>query len=80
MRKKNKNMQALVYCAYGFTLLVLAMIYFFVIYHLMKFSINSEMNHIMLAVFMVISIVLIISNILLFFSVDWADLVGRIRV
>ncbi|MDQ1283851.1 MAG: hypothetical protein QG620_199 [Patescibacteria group bacterium] len=59
---------------YAVILLGFVLTYFFVIYHLIKYSINKSLNAIMLAVFIIISTLLIFSNVLLFFSVDWKEL------
>jgi hypothetical protein len=43
----------------------------FIIYHLIKYSVNSELNIIMLPLFVIVSIGLLIPNIMLFSSIDW---------
>lgn len=43
----------------------------FVIYHLIKYSINSSLNILVLPLFFFVSVGLIFSNMTLFFSIDW---------
>lgn len=47
------------------------MLYFFVSYHLIKYSINSKFNRIIFSFFTAGSIFLLVVNLLLFLSVDW---------
>lgn len=51
----------------------------FIIYHLKKYSSNSPLNRTLLPVFTIISFLLLLSNILLFSSIDWSKLVSKIR-
>jgi hypothetical protein len=43
----------------------------FIAYHLIKYSVNSELNIIMLPLFVIVSIGLLLPNIMLFYSIDW---------
>ncbi|OGI29406.1 MAG: hypothetical protein A2288_03750 [Candidatus Moranbacteria bacterium RIFOXYA12_FULL_44_15] len=70
----------LVLSLYAVILLGFVLTYFFVIYHLAKYSINKKLSAIMLAVFIVISTLLIFSNILLFFAVDWEQLIENLNI
>ena len=63
---------------YSMILLIFVFLYFFIIYHLAKYSINANLNKIMLPLFIVVSTALIFSNILLFFSVNWNGLFSQV--
>lgn len=47
---------------------------FFIVYHLTKFALASELKIIMLTLFVLVSAGLIFSNMVLFFSIDWSRL------
>lgn len=70
-------MQSFVYLAYAFILFILLAMSSFIIYHLIKYSINAELNRIMLVTFIVITFILLISNILLFSSIHWTPIFGQ---
>lgn len=63
---------------YAIIIITFTLIYFFIIYHMVKYSINAKLNKIILPVFIIISTLLLFSNILLFFSVNWNDLFSRL--
>lgn len=63
---------------YGVIILTLIVLAFFIAYHLLKYSLNANLNKVMLPVFIVISILLILSNMFLFFSIDWVNLISKI--
>jgi len=71
-------MAALLLILYAVILLGFILVYLFIIYHLAKYSINAGLNRIILPLFVVISTLLLFSNILLFFSVDWSELLSKI--
>jgi hypothetical protein len=56
---------------YTIIILIYTLISLFIVYHLVKYSIDSEFKTIMLVFFVVISTGLILSNLMLFFSIDW---------
>jgi len=64
-------MIAIVYGLYALFIFSYILLSFFVAYHLIKYSINPYFSRIMLLVFLVVSAFLLISNLALFFSVDW---------
>ena len=68
----------LILSLYGVILLGFVLAYFFIVYHLTKYSINAGLNKIILPFFILISTLLLFSNILLFFSIDWDGLFLRI--
>lgn len=61
---------------YAFILIGFVLVYFFIIYHLVKYSIKSDLNRIVLPLFIIVSTLLLFSNILLFFSVNWNGLLA----
>jgi len=71
-------MLAIIFSLYGVVFLVFAFIYFFIVYHLVKYSIDIAFSKIILLIFTVISALLLFSNMLLFFSVDWKTLFEKI--
>jgi hypothetical protein len=68
-------MIAIVYGLYALFIFSYILLSFFVAYHLIKYSINPHFSRIMLLVFLVVSAFLLISNLALFFSVDWKTIV-----
>lgn len=67
----------LVFILYAIILISFALMYFFVVYHLSKYSLNASLTKIMLPFFIIISTLLLFSNIFLFFSVDWNALLSK---
>ncbi|KKR21250.1 MAG: hypothetical protein UT50_C0010G0018 [Candidatus Moranbacteria bacterium GW2011_GWA2_39_41] len=61
---------------YGIIILTFLIVSFFIIYHLVTYSINSELKIIMLFLFVVVTAGLLISNLALFFSIDWNNLIA----
>jgi len=56
---------------YAIIILIYSLISLFIVYHLVKYSIDQEFKTVMLVFFVVISAGLILSNLMLFFSIDW---------
>lgn len=56
---------------YAVILVTFVFLYAFIIYHLVKYSINASLNKILLPFFILVSTVLLFSNIVLFFSINW---------
>ena len=50
--------------------------YFFIIYHLVKYSLRPSLNNLILPVLVVGSVLILFTNIVLFFSVDWSGLLS----
>lgn len=50
----------------------------FIVYHLVKYAVNSELNIVMLPLFIIVSIGLLIPNLILFLSLDWDFLLPNI--
>ncbi|MDR3559677.1 MAG: hypothetical protein P4L62_02860 [Candidatus Pacebacteria bacterium] len=63
---------------YAIIILIFVFLYFFIIYHLAKYSINASLNKILLPLFIVISTILLFSNVMLFFSVNWNGLLSQV--
>lgn len=63
---------------YGLIVLMYVIIALFVIYHLVKYSLNSELKIIMLVFFIAVSAGLLLSNLVLFFSINWNSLISQI--
>jgi hypothetical protein len=68
---------AIIFSLYFIILLTFVLLYFFIVYHLIKYSINASLNKILLPVFIVVSTLLLFSNIILFFSIDWKQLISK---
>lgn len=69
-------MPALIILALYSILLILYIITcFFVIYHLVNFSLRSELKVVMVVAFVLLAAGLVAYNALLFFSIDWNALV-----
>ncbi|HAI73947.1 MAG TPA: hypothetical protein DCS28_01515 [Candidatus Moranbacteria bacterium] len=71
-------MQSIIFIIYAFFIFCYFLISFFIAYHLIKYAINSHFSHLMVAFFSIISLFLLISNIFLFFSVDWQTILKNI--
>ncbi|NTU67103.1 MAG: hypothetical protein HGB08_04245 [Candidatus Moranbacteria bacterium] len=71
-------MALFVFILYG--LIIFSYIFFclFITYHLIKYSLNSELNKIMLTTFVIVATLLFVSNLALFFSVNWQPLFAKI--
>ena len=67
-----------IFILYAIVLVTFALMYFFVAYHLSKYSINASLNKLMLPFFIIISTALLFSNIFLFFAVDWNGLISKV--
>lgn len=65
---------------YAILIFSFILIYFFIIYHLAKYSLNASLNKVMLPLFILVSTLLLFSNILLFFSVNWSGLLPQFRM
>jgi hypothetical protein len=64
----------IVFALYAVVILAYILISFFIVYHLVKYSTVSEFKVVMLVFFVVVSVGLLLSNLTLFFSIDWAKL------
>jgi hypothetical protein len=54
------------------------LISFFIVYHLTRYSVDSHFKLVMLVFFVVVSAGLFLSNIALFFSIDWNMLISKL--
>jgi hypothetical protein len=63
---------------YTIIILIYSLISLFIVYHLVKYSIDLEFKTVMLVFFVVISAGLILSNLLLFFSINWSLLTYKL--
>lgn len=63
---------------YSFIILFYILTFFFIIYHLVRYSINSSLNQKILPLFVIVSALLLISNMFLFLSIDWRDIFAAI--
>ena len=64
-------MLAIILSLYALFILGYMLVSFFVVYHLISYSINSHFSRILVSFFLLVSIFLLVSNAILFFSVDW---------
>lgn len=65
---------------YSLVIIAYLVAYFFVVYHLIKYSVNISLNKILLPIFIIVSTLLLLSNIMLFFSVDWKSLLSNFPI
>jgi hypothetical protein len=63
---------------YTIIIIMYVLISFFIVYHLTRYSVDSEFKIIMLVFFVVISTGLLISNLAVFFSIDWNAAVAKL--
>lgn len=71
-------MALIIFVLYGIVIFVYMFFCLFITYHLVKYSINSHTSKLMLTTFLIVSSLLFLSNIALFFSVDWQSLFMKI--
>ena len=71
-------MTGIIILLYALCIVLYIVISIFVVYHLLKYAINSELNVIMLPLFVIVSIGLLIPNLMLFSSIDWSFLLLNI--
>jgi len=67
-------MFSLILIFYSLIVLFYVLLYFFIIYHMVRYSINSSLNQKILPLFVIISALLLVSNLLLFLSINWQEL------
>lgn len=71
-------MTGIIILLYALCIVLYIVISIFVVYHLLKYAINSELNVVMLPLFVIVSIGLLIPNLMLFSSIDWSFLLLNI--
>lgn len=64
-------MTGLIFLLYSIIILIYTVTYFFIVYHLVRYSLKPSLNTLILPIFIIGSTLLLISNIMLFFAVDW---------
>lgn len=64
-------MLATIYALYALIFLMNILFYFFIVYHLIAYSINPHTSRIVVIFFSFVSFGLIVTNFLLFSAVDW---------
>lgn len=63
---------------YAIIILIYLIISFFIVYHISTYATASEFKIIMLVFFVVVATGLLISNLSLFFSIDWKILTNNL--
>lgn len=66
-------MSSLIILFYFLMLLFYILTSIFIAYHLAKFALVSSVKFIVLGLFSIVSAWLILSNLIIFFSIDWED-------
>ena len=61
---------------YAIVVLIYVLISLFIVYHLVRFSADSELKYLMLIVFVLVAAGLLLANAMLFFSIDWNTLIS----
>lgn len=70
-------MLAIIFVLYAIFILSYLLVSFFIAYHLVKYSINPHFSHLLVLVFAIVSVILLLSNLTLFFSVDWGTTIAH---
>ncbi len=65
----------IIFSLYALILIIFTLVYFFIVYHLVKYGSKTRLNKIILPLFIVFSVLLLFSNIFLFFSINWNVLI-----
>jgi len=68
----------IIFTLYAIVILIYILISLFIVYHLAKYTTRPELKIVSLAFFIIVSIGLLFSNLILFFSVDWAILISNL--
>ena len=63
---------------YSFLIFLYLITCFFIIYHLVNFSVNSTLKTAMITTFILFATGLLFSNGLFFFSINWNDLISNL--
>lgn len=63
---------------YFILLAIFLVLAFFIAYHLVNFSLNAEFMIIMLSFFSIVSAGLLLSNVAIFFSINWNGIISRV--
>lgn len=71
-------MLAIINLLYFLLILMYIITSFFIIYHLVKYSIHSSLNYAALILFIAVSAPLLIINIVLFSMVNWTVIIGNL--
>ncbi|MFA4817826.1 MAG: hypothetical protein WC608_03865 [Parcubacteria group bacterium] len=67
----------IVLALYAIVVLIYVLISLFIVYHLVRFSADSELKYLMLVVFVLVATGLLIANAMLFFSIDWNTIISN---
>jgi hypothetical protein len=62
---------------YAIVVLIYVLISLFIVYHLVRFSADSELKYLMLVVFVLVAAGLLLANAMLFFSIDWNTIISN---
>lgn len=62
---------------YAIVILIYILISLFIVYHLARFSADSELKYLMLVVFVLVAAGLLLANMMLFFSIDWNPMISN---
>lgn len=62
---------------YAIVIIIYVLISLFIVYHLVRFSVESELKVVMLVAFVFVTAGLLLANLMLFFSIDWNSLVAK---
>ena len=57
---------------------IVMLVFFFIVYHLVKYSVDPAMKLIMLVFFVLVSAGLFLSNLALFFSTNWNEIITKL--
>jgi hypothetical protein len=68
----------LILALYAVVIVTFSIISFFIIYHLTHYTVDSEFKIVMLVFFVVVSSGLFLSNLALFFSLNWNEIVVKL--
>ena len=68
----------LILALYAVVIVTFSIISFFIIYHLTHYTVDSEFKIVMLVFFVFVSSGLFLSNLALFFSLNWNEIVVKL--
>ena len=68
----------LILALYAVVIVTFSIISFFIIYHLTHYTVDSEFKIVMLVFFVVVSSGLFLSNLALFFSTNWNEIITKL--
>ena len=73
-------MTTLIFILYFLIILMFTVTYLFIAYHLVRYSLRPSLNRLVFPIFIIGSTLLLVSNVMLFFSIDWHALLSNFPI